>query len=30
LNRVRAQRVYVVVAFRSDVELIVVTGWRLK
>ena len=28
--RMRAQRVYVVVAFRSDVELIVVTGWRLK
>ena len=28
--RVRASRVYVVVAFRSDVKLVVVTAWRVK
>jgi hypothetical protein len=28
--RVRAGRVYVVIAFRSELSLIVVTAWRLK
>ena len=28
--RVRTQRMYVVVAFRSETELRVVTAWRLK
>jgi len=28
--RVRAQRIYLVVAFRSEQELVVVTGWRVK
>jgi hypothetical protein len=28
--RVRATRVYVVVAFRSEVKLVVVTAWRAK
>jgi len=28
--RVRVGRVVVVVAFRSDVEIVVVTAWRMK
>lgn len=28
--RVRTARMYVVVQFRSDVQLLVITGWRLK
>ena len=28
--RVRTARMYMVVQFRSDVQLLVITGWRLK
>ena len=28
--RVRTNRIYVVVAFRSETQLVVVTAWRLK